>query len=134
MINVFFLFQSNPEFGWDRTIQGLVLSAFFVGFAIALIVGGFVADLYRAKLVLVVGNLVQGILSLLLPEATRLLGAPALGVLRVLQGLASVSGKTSTSPTSLHLISVTVRSISKVKLPTFCVQPFKQSEAENSPT
>ena len=50
------------EFGWSSTIQGLVLSSFFIGYMSTQVLGGAFADRFGGKLVLGVGEYSEGLL------------------------------------------------------------------------
>ena len=69
---------------------GWILSAFFYGYIITQIPGGFLAGIVGGKLVLGVGIVMTAILSLLTPLAARL-HVGALIALRVLEGIFEVT-------------------------------------------
>jgi hypothetical protein len=78
------------DFDWDRKLQGLLLSSFFYGYIVTQIPGGWLASRFGGKKVFGYGILVSSILCLITPLATSYGGAPALMVVRILQGLAEV--------------------------------------------
>jgi ACS family sodium-dependent inorganic phosphate cotransporter len=65
------------QFGWDRTLQGLILSAFFYGYLTTQIAGGWLADRYGGKSVLGAGVLLWSLFTVLTPPAA----AAGIGVL-----------------------------------------------------
>ena len=75
----------SAEFGWDRTVQGIVLSAFFWGYLATQILGGRLADRYGGKIVLGVGVLVWSLFTALTPPAAAA-GLTALFLARVALG------------------------------------------------
>ncbi len=59
----------SRELGWDPKTQGLVLSAFFVGYLATQVIGGRLADRFGGKVVLGVGVLSWSAFTLLTPWA-----------------------------------------------------------------
>ena len=57
------------EMGWAADIQGLVLSSFFVGYALTQVIGGRLADRYGGKAILAIGVLVWSVATMLTPPA-----------------------------------------------------------------
>ncbi|KAK2142033.1 hypothetical protein LSH36_1002g01003 [Paralvinella palmiformis] len=63
--------QNQGEFDWDGTIQSQLLSAFYYGYVITQIPGGYLAERVGSTLVFGLTVLVPGILSLLHPLLAR---------------------------------------------------------------
>lgn len=88
--------KMQDQFGWTNATKGFVLSAFFIGYALGQIPGGWIATRYGGKWVFGIGVLATAVLTLLLPLAScgTALCPPhikhsnlvALDVLRVLMG------------------------------------------------
>ncbi|XP_041361846.1 sialin-like [Gigantopelta aegis] len=76
----------SGEFPWNEETQGWVLGAFFYGYIITQIPGGYLAATFGAKRLFAYGILCTSVLTLLTPVAARLhLGV--LIALRVVEGL-----------------------------------------------
>ncbi|XP_060064462.1 sialin-like [Ylistrum balloti] len=75
------------EFDWDESTQGLILSAFFYGYAATQIPGGYLATKFGGKHIFGCGILITAILTLLTPLVARI-GTWALIVCRIIEGLA----------------------------------------------
>lgn len=84
-------FDQLGEFEWNKELQGRILSGFFYGYTISQGFGGWFSDKFGGKLLFVVGNLLQSILTLFMPLAARY-HPEALFVLRILQGLVTGFG------------------------------------------
>lgn len=78
------------EFNWDSNDQGLVLAAFFYGYIVMQIPGGWLAERYGGKWPLGLGILCTSLLTLITPLAARY-HIYALMAVRVLEGLGEVS-------------------------------------------
>ncbi len=74
------------SFGWDKTFQGLILSSFFLGYAVTQIIGGQLADRLGGKLVLAAGVAIWSLFTYALPAAAAAGTLPLLGA-RVLLGV-----------------------------------------------
>ena len=74
------------EFGWDRTLQGVILSSFFYGYLATQIAGGWLADRYGGKLVLGAGVLLWSLFTVLTPPAATA-GFAVLFLTRVAMGM-----------------------------------------------
>ena len=81
--------ESGGEFDWTETEQGLILGAFYYGYIVTQIPGGFLAERYGGKLLFGIGILMTAILTLLTPVAARA-GKDVFIVLRVLEGIFEV--------------------------------------------
>jgi MFS family permease len=57
------------QFGWDKTAQGTVMSAFFIGYLLTQIAGGWLADRFGGKPVLAGGVVVWSLFTALTPPA-----------------------------------------------------------------
>jgi ACS family sodium-dependent inorganic phosphate cotransporter-like MFS transporter 5 len=77
-------------FTWDAEEQGIILGAFFYGYVITQIPGGYLAEKYGGKWLFGVGTLVTAILTLLTPLAAKA-GSGVFISVRVLMGLGEVS-------------------------------------------
>ena len=78
-------------FNWDPAMMGLVLSAFFYGYAATQIPCGMIADKFGGKRLMFFGLALMSLLTLLTPIITVSGGIIALFVIRVIEGLSSVS-------------------------------------------
>lgn len=78
--------QTGKRYPWDAETQGWILGAFFYGYIITQIPGGYFASKIGGKLLLGYGILGTSLFTLLTP-VTADLGAMALIVLRALEGL-----------------------------------------------
>jgi len=71
--------------------QGLVLGAFFYGYAMTNIVGGLLAQQLGGKLLMLVGVFWTAVLTLLTPVLTTVGGFGAIFTIRLLEGIGEVS-------------------------------------------
>uniref|UniRef100_UPI00398F5BE5 sialin n=1 Tax=Pristiophorus japonicus TaxID=55135 RepID=UPI00398F5BE5 len=78
--------KKGKVYNWDSDTQGWILSAFFYGYIITQIPGGYLAGRFGGKLLLGFGILGTSFLTLLTPPAAAL-GAYYVIVLRVIEGL-----------------------------------------------
>jgi ACS family sodium-dependent inorganic phosphate cotransporter len=76
----------SEAFGWDKGFQGVVLSSFFLGYALTQILGGQLADRFGGKLVLAGGVSIWSLFTFMLPAAAAAGIAPLL-VARVFLGV-----------------------------------------------
>ena len=90
----------KEQFGWSQTEKGLVLSAFFAGYLLFLIAGGWLATRYGGKRVLGLAVLAWSALTLLTPVAART-SLTCLIAARIGMGL----GEAATFPASYELFS-----------------------------
>ena len=72
--------------GWSPTVQGAVMSAFFLGYVTLQIPAGYLSDRFGGKWVLGLGVLLWSLVTLLTP-ASALMGISALLVCRFLMGM-----------------------------------------------
>ena len=77
-------------FNWDAEQQGIILGAFFYGYIITQIPGGYLAEKYGGKWLFGIGVLVTAILTLLTPVAANA-GVSAFIAVRALMGLGEVT-------------------------------------------
>lgn len=80
------LHHKAGEFNWDSQLQGLILAAFFYGYIVTQIPGGWLAERYGGKILLGGGILCTSVLTLLTPWAARW-KVEALIAVRVLEGI-----------------------------------------------
>ena len=59
----------SQELGWDPEKQGLVLSAFFIGYLLTQVIGGRLADRFGAKVVLGLAVLTWSLFTFVTPIA-----------------------------------------------------------------
>ncbi|CAK8673454.1 unnamed protein product [Clavelina lepadiformis] len=78
--------KSDGDFNWDKNQQGLVLGAFFYGYLITQIPGGYFASKFGGKMLFGGGVLCTAILTLLTPIAAQTSFA-LLIVVRILEGI-----------------------------------------------
>ncbi|XP_076445676.1 sialin-like [Babylonia areolata] len=77
---------ATGEFDWNENTQALVLGAFFYGYTVTQVPGGWLAERFGGKRLFGYGCLVTALLTLLTPVAARA-GVPYLVVVRVLEGM-----------------------------------------------
>lgn len=90
----------KEQFGWSQTEKGLVLSAFFAGYLLFLVAGGWLATRYGGKRVLGLAVLAWSALTLLTPLAARI-SLSCLVAARIGMGI----GEAATFPSSYELFS-----------------------------
>eukprot|EP00062_Callorhinchus_milii_P022285 gi/632979943/ref/XP_007906752.1/ PREDICTED: LOW QUALITY PROTEIN: sialin-like [Callorhinchus milii] len=79
--------KKDKVYDWSSETQGWILSAFYYGYIVSQIPGGYLAMRFGGKLVLGFAVLLSSVSTLLVPLAAEL-GAPCVIALRVLAGLA----------------------------------------------
>jgi ACS family sodium-dependent inorganic phosphate cotransporter len=62
----------SEEFGWSDTVKGTISSAFFVGYTVTNLVGGYVATKYSSKVVLGAGVVLWSLFTIFTPTAANL--------------------------------------------------------------
>lgn len=77
-------------FEWSEATQGLLLSAFYYGYVLTHIPGGMLSERFGGKWVLGIGLLSTALCTFLTPITVTWGGAPALFILRVIEGLGEV--------------------------------------------
>lgn len=82
-------FYLQGEFNWNSNTQGLVLGAFFYGYIITQIPGGWLAEVFGGKKLFGFGVLCTAILTLLTPLAARW-NLYVFIALRVIEGIGEV--------------------------------------------
>ncbi|XP_051880359.1 sialin isoform X2 [Pristis pectinata] len=78
--------KKGKVYNWDSDIQGWILSAFFYGYIVTQIPGGYLAGKFGGKLLLGFGILGTSFLTLLTPPAAAM-GPYCVIVLRIIEGL-----------------------------------------------
>ena len=76
----------QEQFGWSEIQKGFILSSFYVGYMITMIVGGYLADKYGGKKVLSYGLIIWSIFTIITPFFAYL-GLWWLVFIRILMGL-----------------------------------------------
>lgn len=88
-------------FEWSEATQGFILSSFYYGYVLTHIPGGMLAERYGGKWVLGIGLLSTAICTFITPITVKMGGAPALIVLRMIEGL----GEGPTMPGLMAMLS-----------------------------
>ena len=78
--------RMQSQLGWDRMLQGQILAAFYLGYALMQIPSGWLATKYGARRVVGVGVLASSLLHILLPVAASS-SVRLVTLVRVLQGV-----------------------------------------------
>jgi ACS family sodium-dependent inorganic phosphate cotransporter len=89
----------QAQLGWNETQKGIVLSAFFVGYLLMMIVSGALAHRYGGKIVLGLAVIWWSAFTVLTPPAA-FVSLPVLIVARIALGL----GEAAVFPASMNLI------------------------------
>ena len=82
--------MDNEGFSWNAEQQGIILGAFFYGYIITQIPGGYLAEKYGGKWLFGIGTFITAFLTLLTPLAAKA-GTTSFIAVRVLEGLGEVS-------------------------------------------
>ena len=78
--------MESKIFAWDAEQQGIILGAFYYGYVITQIPGGYLAEKYGGKMLFGLGTFITAFLTLLTPLAANS-GVTAFITVRVLEGL-----------------------------------------------
>lgn len=89
----------QETFGWSDTTKGLVLSSFFVGYLLFMIVGGWAANRFGGKIVLGIAVIAWSFFTLVTPWAAGI-SLPVLIAARILLGI----GEAASSPAFFNLL------------------------------
>lgn len=100
------------EYEWSQELQGVILSAFYWGYAITHLPGGLLAEKFGGKYTLALGILSTAIFTLLTPICVEWGGSTALIVLRALMGL----GEGTTFPALSALLAAWIPLSERSKL------------------
>ncbi|GAB5368182.1 hypothetical protein AAMO2058_001296900 [Amorphochlora amoebiformis] len=73
------------EFGWELTLQGQILGAFFYGYVLSQVIGAYLAKIYGGKLILNLAVAGWSLLTILTPVVAKI-SLPALIVCRIVLG------------------------------------------------
>jgi len=90
----------SEDFGWDKITQGYVLSSFYIGYIVVMILGGRLADRFGGALILGAGVLLWSLFTLVTPGAA-LLGFSVLLMARIGMGM----GEAVTFPSVYNLVT-----------------------------
>ena len=90
----------QEQFKWDETTKGYVLSSFFVGYLLLMIVSGALANRYGGKIVLGVAVIWWSLFTVLTPPAA-MLSLPMLIASRIALGL----GEAAVFPASINMLA-----------------------------
>jgi ACS family sodium-dependent inorganic phosphate cotransporter-like MFS transporter 5 len=82
--------MEKEGFSWNAEQQGIILGAFFYGYVITQIPGGYLAEKYGGKWLFGIGTFITAFLTLLTPLAAKA-GTTQFIAVRVLEGLGEVS-------------------------------------------
>jgi len=77
-------------FNWDPQTQGLLLGAFYYGYAANQLISGIVVRKVDGKLLILLGLSCTSLLTLLTPVITTIGGFGALFAIRLLEGIGQV--------------------------------------------
>ncbi|KAL5279702.1 hypothetical protein ACFFRR_003980 [Megaselia abdita] len=103
---------STGDYEWSESLQGLILSSFYIGYLITHIPGGILAEKFGGKWVLSLGILSTAFFTLITPLAIHTGGAGGLIAVRILMGL----GEGTTFPALSALLSSWVPAKERSKL------------------
>lgn len=106
--------ETDGEFAWSPTLQGVILSSFYYGYVVSHLPGGVFADRFGGKHALGYGLLVTSVTTLLSPVAARL-GSGYLIALRIIMGL----GEGVTFPAISALLSEWIPPCERSRLGAF---------------
>ncbi|VVC45759.1 Sugar transporter, conserved site,Major facilitator superfamily domain,Major facilitator [Cinara cedri] len=84
--NTMHIEDTSNRFTWDEEIQGMILSAFYYGYIITHIPGGFLAQKFGGKFTLAYAILSTAVLTLLTPSVAHM-GPIYLMIVRFIEGL-----------------------------------------------
>lgn len=90
----------QESLGWSESTKGIVMSAFFVGYVLTQILGGYLANRFGGKVIMVIAVVSWSFFTILTPYAATI-SISALITLRVLMG----AGEASLSPAVINLFS-----------------------------
>ena len=90
----------SAEYGWDKITQGYVLSSFYIGYILVMILGGRLADKFGGALILGSGVLLWSLFTLVTPAAAAL-GLSVLIMARIGMGM----GEAVTFPSVYNLVT-----------------------------
>jgi len=82
--------QKDGVFKWDTNKQGVILASFYYGYVLTPFVSAVLAMKFGGKLLMLVGQIVIAVLTVLTPVLTTVGGFPVLVVVRVLEGVGQV--------------------------------------------
>lgn len=81
---------NTGEFDWDAQQQGLVLGAFFYGFIFTMLPGGYLAEKYSSKHVILISALGATLCSFLSPLSAKYGGYIGFMIIKIIQGVLQV--------------------------------------------
>jgi MFS family permease len=82
--------KKGGDFDWDAQEQGMVLGAFYYGFVVSMVPGGFLCERYGGRWVILFSILGGSLISLIQPLAANEGGATYFILSRAIQGLLMV--------------------------------------------
>jgi MFS family permease len=83
--------KESGGFDWDAQEQGMVLGAFYYGFFVSMLPGGFLAERYGGRWVILFSVLGGSLISLIQPFAANEGGSTYFILSRAIQGLLMVT-------------------------------------------
>ncbi|CAG9786236.1 unnamed protein product [Diatraea saccharalis] len=101
LIKIGLYFLQPVLFEWSEATQGLILGSFYYGYVLTHIPGGMLAERYGGKWILGFGLLSTAICTIITPVTVKMGGAPALFILRVIEGF----GEGPTMPGLMAMLS-----------------------------
>jgi ACS family sodium-dependent inorganic phosphate cotransporter len=116
------------QFGWSQTQKGLVLSSFFVGYMLLMLVSGVLANRYGGKIVLGCAVLWWSLMTLLTPPAATM-SLAALVIARIALG----AGEAAVIPASINMIGRWVPPLQRSRATALLISAAPLSTAVSLP-
>lgn len=82
----------NSKFNWSHSMQGFILSSFFIGYMVSHIIGGIISAIYGPKLTLMFCVFGSSIVTFLMPMAIKQRSTSLFIILRIVCGVFSGPG------------------------------------------
>ena len=85
------MLRESNQFDWSESLQGYILSSFYVGYCLNHIPGGLMASRFGAKYILLLALGLNAFMTLITPICVNAGGATALIIIRITVGFAEAA-------------------------------------------
>ena len=85
-----FRLQEGGTFNWDSNDEGVILASFYYGYILTPFVSSVLAMKFGGKLLMLIGETLVAVLTVITPALTTVGGFPLLVTLRIMEGIGQV--------------------------------------------